>query len=428
MYIKEVKIQNIRSIEHLEMKFEEGEEAGWHVLLGDNGTGKSSIVRAIAIGLIGSIEMFKLLNHWDLWLTIGKDVGEIHMNLKKHIEDGCNLPWRNAYVVPDELDLSYYLRIEKNSDFPYIKYSENEIDVKKSVWGSRQGWFSIGVGPFRRFTGGDPDYARTFPEYSKVLNHITLFSEDALLVEAEIWLKEMHYKYLTEKGNKEEFPEFAILKKFINNTNLLPDNIKLSSLKPEGIFVTNEKGIEHHLYELSDGVKSVLSLVLELFRVLFKTFGNDFFSDIGNRRFVTTRGVVIIDEVDAHLHPTWQTRIGDWFTTYFPQMQFIVTTHSPLICRGAKKGTIWKLPNPGESGNVKQVLGLDKDKLVYGDILDAYSTEAFGKNIERGEVGKEKLKQFSILSQKKAYGGELTKEELEEYNSLKGVFSNDAIF
>ncbi len=428
MYIKEVKIQNIRSIEHLEMKFEEGEEAGWHVLLGDNGTGKSSIVRAIAIGLIGSIEMFKLLNHWDLWLTIGKDVGEIHMNLKKHIEDGCNLPWRNAYVVPDELDLSYYLRIEKNSDFPYIKYSENEIDVKKSVWGSRQGWFSIGVGPFRRFTGGDPDYARTFPEYSKVLNHITLFSEDALLVEAEIWLKEMHYKYLTEKGNKEEFPEFAILKKFINNTNLLPDNIKLSSLKPEGIFVTNEKGIEHHLYELSDGVKSVLSLVLELFRVLFKTFGNDFFSDIGNRRLVTTRGVVIIDEVDAHLHPTWQTRIGDWFTTYFPHMQFIVTTHSPLICRGAKKGTIWKLPNPGESGNVKQVLGLDKDKLVYGDILDAYSTEAFGKNIERGEVGKEKLKQFSILSQKKAYGGELTKEELEEYNSLKGVFSNDAIF
>ena len=52
MYINKVTIDNIRSIEHLEMEFPNGAEAGWHVLLGANGAGKSTIVRAIAAALI----------------------------------------------------------------------------------------------------------------------------------------------------------------------------------------------------------------------------------------------------------------------------------------------------------------------------------------------------------------------------------------
>ena len=44
---------------------------------------------------------------------------------------------------------------------------------------------------------------------------------------------------------------------------------------------------------------------------------------------VTLPGVVAIDEVDAHLHPAWQQRIGDWFVERFPVTQFFVTTHSP---------------------------------------------------------------------------------------------------
>lgn len=51
MYIKSVEIKNIRSISYFKMDFEK--PAGWHVVIGDNGAGKSSIVRSIAIGLIG---------------------------------------------------------------------------------------------------------------------------------------------------------------------------------------------------------------------------------------------------------------------------------------------------------------------------------------------------------------------------------------
>jgi predicted ATP-dependent endonuclease of OLD family len=58
MYLTHVEIRNIRSIEHLEMEFPE--PAGWHVLIGDNGAGKSSIMQAIALALMGPKEALSL--------------------------------------------------------------------------------------------------------------------------------------------------------------------------------------------------------------------------------------------------------------------------------------------------------------------------------------------------------------------------------
>ncbi len=74
-------------------------------------------------------------------------------------------------------------------------------------------------------------------------------------------------------------------------------------------------------------------------------------------------GVVLIDEIDAHLHPSWQVDVGFWFTRYFPQLQFIVTTHSPLVCRAAEKGSIWRLAKPGPIGGARNH-GIEKDRLV----------------------------------------------------------------
>ena len=72
MYIKKVSIENIRAISNLEMIFEN--PAGWHVLIGDNGAGKSSVVRAIAASLIGPEEINALLPIWSEWLKDRKSV------------------------------------------------------------------------------------------------------------------------------------------------------------------------------------------------------------------------------------------------------------------------------------------------------------------------------------------------------------------
>src|SRR5712671_2638426 len=124
-------------------------------------------------------------------------------------------------------------------------------------------------------------------------------------------------------------------------------------------------------------------------------------------------GVVLIDEVDAHLHPTWQRRIGLWLREHFPKMQFIVTTHSPLICQAADVGTVWRLPQPGTNETGRMLAGVELDRLLYGNVLDAYSTEAFGEDINRSEESKKKLHRLAELNYKELHG-QLTISERKE--------------
>ena len=61
----------------------------------------------------------------------------------------------------------------------------------------------------------------------------------------------------------------------------------------------------------------------------------------GDRPALDTEGVVLIDEVDAHLHPTWQRDIGVRMCEVFPHMQFIVSSHSPLVAQAAKRDRLF---------------------------------------------------------------------------------------
>jgi len=111
-------------------------------------------------------------------------------------------------------------------------------------------------------------------------------------------------------------------------------------------------------------------------------------------------GVVLIDEIDAHLHPSWQTKIGQWFTRYFPKIQFIVSTHSPLICRAAENGSIWRLAAPGSDRPSEEITGTDRERLINGNILDAYGTEMFGANVSISEESNKKLNELADLNVK----------------------------
>ena len=110
-----------------------------------------------------------------------------------------------------------------------------------------------------------------------------------------------------------------------------------------------------------------------------KAFGPERVFDPTDATRIRPEGVVIIDEVDAHLHPTWQQRIGRWFCEHFPNVQFIVSTHSPLVCQSAENGSIYVLPRSGTDERGGMVKGADLKRLVYGTVLDAYGTEAFGR-------------------------------------------------
>ena len=71
-------------------------------------------------------------------------------------------------------------------------------------------------------------------------------------------------------------------------------------------------------------------------------------------------------------------------------MQFLVTTHSPIFCRAARHDSVWALPAPDSDEEPRRIIGTELDRLVDGNVLDAYATELFGEEVTRSEQSKEK--------------------------------------
>lgn len=163
-------------------------------------------------------------------------------------------------------------------------------------------------------------------------------------------------------------------------------------------------------------------MTLELIRLLSINFGQGHIFSSDSTRIIVP-GVVIIDEIDVHLHPRWQRAIGPWMTTHFPVIQFIVTTHSPLVCQGAVKGSITRLPSPGGNEKEGRVSGVALDRLLFGDILEALSSGAFGEGIERSEIAKDmfyELATLNIQSRRRS----LNEAELGRRTELQSIFGS----
>lgn len=433
MYIKKIEIKNIRSIEHFTMEFSEGREAGWHVLIGDNGAGKSSIVRSIAAVLVGPEQIGAALQVWEEWLTKGQNEGLIELLLRPDLKID-----QQGRGQPTGKNISARFLLKRNGRVTLeTNINDKHLSPRNYNWGDNPGWFSVAYGPFRRFTGGDPRWNKVYFSAPKAGAHLSVFGEDIALTEALDWLKELDRRRLKEKErpltSAAQEPEAAYpsasgdmlnwLKTFLNG-GLLPHDTRFKHIDIDGdpVFEDgNGQGIK--VTQLSDGFRSVLSLLFELMRQLVETYGaQKVFGHIQKGQYdIPLPGVVLIDEIDAHLHPSWQTRIGQWFTQYFPQLQFIVTTHSPLICRAAEKGSIWRLAAPGSEQKSGEVTGQQRDRLIYGNVLDAYGTQVFGSETARSAEGAEKMNRLAELNVKSITGRLSSKEET-EYLQLQTIF------
>jgi hypothetical protein len=289
-------------------------------------------------------------------------------------------------------------------------------------------WFSVAYGPFRRFTGGNADKDSLFVSNPQLGAHLSAFGEDVALTEALTYLEVLFIREIESRINEKPVDQtFENLKQFINQADLLPHGALLDSVSLRvGMLFRDGNGFLVNAIQMSDGYRSVLSMTIELIRQLIRSYGPELvFANVRNGgKTIDLPGVVLIDEIDAHLHPTWQTRIGQWFTQYFPNLQFIVTTHSPLVCRAAEKGSIWRLAAPGSDQVSGEVTGVERDRLIFGNVLDAYGTEVFGQDVERSEYSKDKLQQLAHLSQLNAYG-QISDDQKKELQELRKILITD---
>ena len=406
MYVLRAKIENIRIISSFDIDLTREYPAGWHVILGDNGSGKSTLIRALAIALVGRENAAALRQNWSSWLEGGESSGNISLTVKA-----------------DE-DLDRWVeqgKISKKPIRPRVAFTLTEVQetvstefsgdyTKRTVWGGGKGWFSASFGPFRRFRGGDRDYEKLYYSHPRLAAHLSAYGEDVALSEALEWIKTAQFRALENDADATALIEGVV--NFINSSALLPHGAEIAEITSAGVMLDNGAGTIVPVEEMSDGYRSVLAMTFEILRAMETAYGTNILLDSLNADTgsVDLPGVILIDEIDAHLHPAWQKRIGTWFTERFPRSQFFVTTHSPIICPAAERGSIWRLTIPGSDEASGRVKGQDLERLLYGNVLEAYSTEYFGTGVTRSPTSKAMLRELAQLN-RKSLTGELTEQE-----------------
>lgn len=427
MYVSSLSIKNIRAISDFKFEVKNSECAGWHVILGDNASGKSSLIRSLAIIFAGGPKVSASRQIWEDWLSQGCDRGEIEVVINR--DDVVD-----QYLMKGRQPSSFTIRatierkeIAPDSGIPaevdILFNRQNFTTAERTIWANGNGWFSSSFGPFRRFSGGDRDWERLFvsPEYRRVAAHLSAFGEDVAFTEALYWLQQLKVNSLENPASKDGQILDAV-KNFVNSSELLPHGSQIADITTKAVKLKDAAGALVSINEMSDGYRSVLSLTFELLRQMFLSFGYDIMLNAltVSPGTLNISGVVAIDEIDAHLHPTWQTRIGDWFVDHFPMIQFIITTHSPLICRAARRGSIWRLPTPGTGGNAIRVQGQELDRLVKGNILEAYGTDYFGKDVDVPDSSKKVEQEIARLSMLEVQG-RIGNEERELLKTLQAA-------
>jgi predicted ATP-binding protein involved in virulence len=151
---------------------------------------------------------------------------------------------------------------------------------------------------------------------------------------------------------------------------ILPKGIAFDSVSEDGKILFNVKGVKVSTISLSDGYRSILALMGDLIWRLL-----DHFPD--SKDPLKEEGIVLIDELDIHLHPVWQREIAMLLREQFPNIQFIVATHSPMITAGAGTDALtYRFVFDGNKTLVNEIKGLSflsVDKILASEAFSLVS-------------------------------------------------------
>lgn len=247
---------------------------------------------------------------------------------------------------------------------------------------------------------------------------VTLFQEAASLSEVGEWLRTLSHKAL--EGRREEAEQQDLVVRMLND-DLLPNGIVVERVDSDGLWLKDRGGVVLPWVDMSDGYRSTIALLGDILRHLIKGYGSDELIDVDadGRTYVRRSGVVLIDEVDAHLHPEWQREIGFWLKRHFPKIQFLVTTHSPLICQAADPNGLFVLPEPGSENKPRALTQEEYSRVIASRPDTILLTPAFGLQNTRSPRAVESRAKYARLMAKKRSGASLTMVEEQEASQLQ---------
>lgn len=340
MFLQRITLENVRSIERLELPFvrPDGKTRKWTMLLGENGAGKSTLLRSIALILAGSEALPELLGKPDTWIRFGKSECAIHADL----------------VTADGEQRSIELRIGRGAGIKDIfeRNKETLDSLDRAISHAARNYMTIGYGVSRRLSS-EKSLASVKGDlfrHPRSQCVATLFSADASLNPLEAWAMDLDYRL---KGQGLKIVESAL-------NGLLP-GIKFDKIDKEQrqlLFKTPDGLVPLPL--LSDGYQNVASWCGDLLYRITETFAD-------HKSPLNARGLLLIDEIDLHLHPLWKRQLMDFLNGKLPNFQIIATTHSALTVHQAGEGELFvlKRETPGSPPHLIPYAGEPRSLLLH---------------------------------------------------------------
>jgi predicted ATPase len=329
-------LQNLRCFEEMRLALStpgpRGGE-GWTILVGQNGTGKSTILQSIVLAALDPRPVTSLVP--DAWTFVRNvaDADPLHAHIRLAAENGAAATRRisghdNAYVEGDTSDLGLPLvlgfsarrRIAHPGELPV---SENlEVERVRGLFATDHPLLT--QDPFGAFDAG-----ATARDFAKVVRDVVTYS-------------------LSDDPNARLFPLVDTLE--LRGNGGITKNKQMMEQRRFVLRYGGEYVVRVGIEDLSDGYQAMLAIVLEIL-----------YQAALARRAVpdptTLEAVILIDEIEAHLHPRWQRTVVPLLREIFPRCQFVVTTHSPLVVGSARRGEVI-------------VLDIGDDGAVGADVLD----------------------------------------------------------
>lgn len=399
MKIKQLQLQNYGRFENLTVDFAptENRVSNVTVIVGNNGAGKSQILQALATGLSWFISGLQnkvpsgnFINSNEI--RNGKDIsilnikGEINKNLQSINNNIKNLDiyLKSNRQRDDEkfaslggLEIIDFTENVKKDEIslPIITFYpvERSILTQNIILDSSAKNLRQFVGYNLALTNGidfnsfiewfrlkeDIENAQIRKEVDKLMESLVRENNDnnRSIIVAHLAGLTAKEKVLEKNTDNQLQSVKSAISYFLDTI----ENVWIDrSLQPP-VMMVEKDGKDLNINQLSQGEKSLLALVGDIARRL--AILNPSLDDP-----LQGEGIVMIDEVDLHLHPKWQHDLIDKLVKTFPKVQFILTTHSPLIVSDRQDILVYSLDN-GELQQMPNVYGEDANTLL-NDIFD----------------------------------------------------------
>ena len=388
-YITEINIEKLRHLTSIVISLN-AEQRQHLIITGKNGSGKTSLLIALQ-------KYLQAINNEDFKRLVEHDIPKL-AEIKESLDTAETEAER--YEIKDDLYNAHTLKkIKKYVDG--VRLSFNDYEHLEFLY--MQGNFITAYFPANR---------KTQIVRSQGVEDIKL--SDAYAVDSEPG--KLLHKYMVHLKTQQAYArnegDMVIVDRiqrwfdrFVEALRILldDDTISLEYDYKEYDFKIHEAGrIPFGLETLSDGYSSVIHILADLILRMDK---NWLLGDEISKYDI--EGIVLIDEIETHLHIGLQKKIMPFFTEFFPRLQFIITTHSPYILNSLSNAKVYDLENCIE---LEDLSSYSSD-----DLAEGY----FGAD-EYSEKLKEKVGRYEYLKEK----SDLTEAEHAERARLRSEFRN----